>query len=414
MRVCQFRHDGTWTATTAARTLPHQEDLHLYFTAMKQGVKRHVVSTDVEKLAPEHVVLPKPAEYIVSSVTLAGKQPRPLEARMNSANKKFYSRREVLRGAAVAAGSAFLPSLLPNALARMAALGYGQQAGAAAADPLAAIRAMFGAIPIQSQKLTDNLTLLSGPGGNVAVLGGHDGKLVVDTFVAPAWPKLKDALSALGSEPVKTVVNTHWHYDHTDNNGPLHESGATVVAHENSKTRMSETHELAVLGLRIPPSPAQALPQQTLKDTLSLAANGENLRLAHLPPAHTDTDLYVYFEKADVLHAGDCFFNGIYPYIDAGTGGKIGGMIAANEKLLSVAGNSTKIIPGHGALGNKTDVEKFRDMLVTARDRVQKLKSSGKSMDEAVAAKPFTDLDPVWGKGHFNGDAFVRIVYLAL
>jgi len=333
---------------------------------------------------------------------------------MNSPDKKSHSRREMLRGAAVLAGTAFLPSLLPNAAARMAAIGYGQQTGAAPADPLAAIRAMFGAIPIQSQKLTDNLTLLSGPGGNVAVLSGRDGKVVVDTFVAPAWTKLKDVLITLGSEPVRTVVNTHWHYDHTDNNAPLHQSGATVLAHENSKARMSETHELAVLGLKSLPSPAEALPQQTFKDTLTLSANGENLHLAHIPAAHTDTDLYVHFEKADVIHAGDCFFNGIYPYIDAGTGGKIGGMVAANEKLLALAGRETKIIPGHGLLGNKSDVEKFRDLLVTARDRVQKLQTSGKSIEEAVAAKPFADLDPVWGKGHFNGDAFVRIVYLAL
>ncbi|HKV81867.1 MAG TPA: MBL fold metallo-hydrolase [Candidatus Sulfotelmatobacter sp.] len=333
---------------------------------------------------------------------------------MDSSEKKSYSRRELLRGAAVLASSAFLPSLLPNAIARMAAIGYGQQTGTAPADPLAAIRAMFGAIPIQSQKLSDRLTLLSGPGGNVVVLSGHDGKIVVDTFVAPAWPKLKEALNALGSEPVKTVVNTHWHYDHTDNNAPFHKAGATVLAHENSKARMSQPHELAVLGLQISPSPAEALPQQTFKDTVKLAANGENLYLAHVPPAHTDTDLYVHFEKADVLHAGDCFFNGLYPYIDSGTGGKIGGMVAATEKLLAVAGRNTKIIPGHGPLGNKSDVEKFRDMLVIARDRVQKLKSSGKSMDEAVAAKPFSDLDPVWGKGHFNGDSFVQIVYLAL
>ncbi len=333
---------------------------------------------------------------------------------MDSPDKKLYSRREVLSGAATLAGAAFLPSFLPKEVARLALAGHGAQTGTAPSDPLAAIRATFGAIPIQSQKLSDNLTLLSGPGGNVAVLSGRDGKLVVDTFVAPAWPKLRDALNALGNEPVKTVVNTHWHYDHTDNNAPLHESGATVIAHENSKTRMSETHELAVLGLKIPPSPAGALPQQTFKDTLKLAANGETLNLAHFPPAHTDTDIYVHFEKADVLHAGDCFFNGIYPYIDAGTGGKIGGMIAANEKLLSLAGRNTKIIPGHGLLGNKNDVEKFRDMLVTARDRVQKIKSSGKTIEEAVAAKPFTDLDPVWGKGHFNGDAFTQIVYLAL
>ena len=146
----------------------------------------------------------------------------------------------------------------------------------------------------------------------------------------------------------------------------------------------------------------------------SCEANGESLALQHVAPAHTDTDIYVHFEKANVISMGDLFFNGMYPYIDPGTGGKITGNIAACDKILSLAGNDTKIVAGHGPLGNKADLTKFRDMLVTSRDRVEKLKSAGKSAQEAVAEKPFADLDPVWGNGIINGEQWVQIVYLTL
>jgi glyoxylase-like metal-dependent hydrolase (beta-lactamase superfamily II) len=136
--------------------------------------------------------------------------------------------------------------------------------------------------------------------------------------------------------------------------------------------------------------------------------------LVHIPPAHTDSDIYIHFEKANVIQTGDVFFNGMFPYIDDGTGGSVSGMIAASTKLLAVADSNTKIVPGHGPLGNKADVMKFRDMLTTVRDRLQKLKSSGKTVEEAVAAKPIDDLDPVWGKGLFNSAAFIQIAYPAL
>jgi glyoxylase-like metal-dependent hydrolase (beta-lactamase superfamily II) len=145
-----------------------------------------------------------------------------------------------------------------------------------------------------------------------------------------------------------------------------------------------------------------------------LQANGETLLLQHLAPAHTDTDIYVHFQKANVIQMGDTFFNGMYPYIDPGTGGKIDGMIAAADTILSLARNDTKIVAGHGPLGNKADLTKSRDMLVTARDRVQKLKSAGKSAQEAIAEKPFTDLDADWGQGIINSDQFVHVAYLAL
>jgi glyoxylase-like metal-dependent hydrolase (beta-lactamase superfamily II) len=329
--------------------------------------------------------------------------------------QKQTSRREILRDSATLAGSALLTL-------RASAAGYAQQAPSAA-DLLASMRAKFNAAPIQTQKLADNVTMLSGPGGSVVVLNGPDGKFVVDTFVAPAWPKLKDALASLGNAPVKYVIDTHWHFDHTDNNAPLHAAGATVLAHENTKKRMSEPHDLPVLyrgpdgalaGLHFDPSPAEALPQQTFAAGCKLQANGETLALQHFAPAHTDTDIYVHFQEASVIQMGDTFFNGMYPYIDPGTGGRITGMIAASNKILSLAGNDTKIVPGHGPLGNKADLTKFRDMLITSRDRVQKLKSAGKSALEAVAEKPFADLDPVWGKGIINSDQFVQVVYLTL
>jgi glyoxylase-like metal-dependent hydrolase (beta-lactamase superfamily II) len=166
--------------------------------------------------------------------------------------------------------------------------------------------------------------------------------------------------------------------------------------------------------LHFDPSPAEALPQQTFATSYKLQGNGETLALQHFATAHTDTDIYVHFQKASVIQMGDTFFNGMYPYIDPGTGGTITRMIAAADKILSLAGNDTKIVPGHGPLGNKEDLTKFRDMLITSRDRVQKLKSAGKSALEAVAEKPFADLDPVWGKGIIDSDQYVQVVYLAL
>jgi cyclase len=320
--------------------------------------------------------------------------------------QKQTSRREMLRDSAALAGSVFLA---PATLLRV---GYAQQAPSAA-DLVASMRARFNAAPIQTQKLADNLPMLFGPGG----------KFVVDTFVAPAWPRLKDALAGLGNAPVKYVIDTHWHFDHTDNNAPLHAAGATVLAHENTKKRMSEPHDQRILyrgadgalaDLHFDPSPAEALPQQTFPSSYKLQANGETLALQHLAPAHTDTDIYVHFQRANVIQMGDTFFNGMYPYIDPGTGGKITGMIGASDKILLLADNYTRIIAGHGPLGNKADLTKFRDMLVTTRDRVQKLKSAGKSAQEAVAEKPFADLDPFWGKGIINSDQFVQIVYLTL
>jgi cyclase len=298
------------------------------------------------------------------------------------------------------------------------------------AELVAAKRSQFNAAPLETRRLSEGLTMFSGPGGTVVVLNGPDGKFVVDTFIAPAWPRLKQALVGLGNAPVKCVINTHWHIDHTDNNAHLHASGATILAHENTKTRMAEPHDLpfvyrasngALFGLHIDPKPVDALPQQTFAAGYKLQANGETLALQYVAPAHTDTDIYVHFEKANVIQVGDLLFNSMYPYIDSSTGGKITGMIAAADKILSLADNDAKIIAGHGPivvghgpLANKADLAKFRDMLVTSRDRIEKLKSAGKPAHEAVAEKPFADLDPIWSKGMVNAEQWVQIVYLTL
>jgi cyclase len=328
--------------------------------------------------------------------------------------RKQTSRREMLLTSATLAGSVFL--------LRASAAGDARQAPSPA-DLLASMRAKFNAAPLETQRLAGDLTMLSGPGGSVVVLNGADGKFVVDSFVAPAWPRLKKALDGLGNAPVKCLIDTHWHFDHTDNNAPLHAAGATVLAHENTKRRMSEPHDLPVLyrgsdgalaGLHFDPSPVEALPQQTFADSYKLQANGETLALQHVAAAHTDTDIYVHFEKANVIQMGDLFFNWMYPYIDPSTGGTISGNIAAVDKILSLAGNDTKIVPGHGPLGNKADLTKFRDMLVTSRDRIEKLKSAGRLAQEAVAEKPFADLDAVWGNGIINSEQWVQLVYLTL
>ena len=273
------------------------------------------------------------------------------------------------------------------------------------------MRAAMGAEPITSTRLNERLTMLAGPGGNVLVLRGSDGKVVVDTFVQGAWQKLKQSLDAIGPAPLKAAIDTHWHFDHADNNAAFRAGGAAVIAHANTAKRMAQRHDVKALGMVFPASPPEALPTVTFSDTHRLDANGDQITLGYIPPAHTDTDIYIRFAKGNVLHLGDLFFNGMYPFIDASTGGSIGGMIAAAGACLKLTDSTTRIIPGHGPLADVAALTKYRDMMVTVRDRVQKLKAAGRTMEESVAAKPTADLDGVWGKGFLQPDGFVSIVY---
>ena len=317
-------------------------------------------------------------------------------------------RRTVIRGglamAVATATSAWPEWLRADVLAR-------QPAAAPPKDVMAERRAAMAAAPVQSARLTDTLTMLSGPGGNIVVLTGSDGKFVVDTFVQGAWEKLKSALDALGPAPIKAAIDTHWHFDHADNNAAFRAAGAAVIAHENTKTRMAQRHDIKALGLVFPASPPEALPTKTFSATHTIDANGEQIALAYVPPAHTDTDISIRFTKANVLHLGDLFFNGMYPFIDTSTGGNIGGMIAAADVCLALADAGTKIVPGHGPLADRAALTAYRDMMATVRDRVAKLKVAGRTLDETIAAKPTADLDSVWGKGFLTPEMFVSIVY---
>ena len=314
------------------------------------------------------------------------------------------TRREWLRRAGLVSGSAVVVSAWPE-------WAWAHQP-AQAADAIAAMRAQLGAAPITASELGPNLSMLAGPGGNVVVSRGADGKIVVDTFVQPAWTNLKAALDKLGNQKITTVIDTHWHFDHSDNNAALRKEGAGIVAHDNTKKRMSEEHVL--LGSKIPPSPADALPTTTFAATRRIDANGESLMLGKIPNAHTDTDIYIKFQKANVLHLGDVFFNGMYPFIDATTGGSINGMIDGVNFSMKQADASTKIVPGHGPLGDLAALTGFRDMLVTSRDRVAKLKTSGQTLQQVIAAAPTKDLDAVWGKGFFPPNDYVALVYNTL
>jgi glyoxylase-like metal-dependent hydrolase (beta-lactamase superfamily II) len=276
-------------------------------------------------------------------------------------------------------------------------------------NSLESMRAQMGATPIQKQALGPGLTLFYGPGGNVVVLQSPAGKIVVDGFVKPAWPKLKAELDAIDGSPIKSLVDTHWHFDHADNNANFRDAGAGVIAHDATKKRLTEPHDL--IGVHFEPVPTAELPTQTFPSGLTLNATVEQVRLDHVAPAHTDTDVFVHFPKANVLHMGDVYFNGFYPFIDASTGGHINGMIDGVQRALTIVDARTKIVPGHGPVGDRAALQAFGRMLTSIRDRVRELKASGKSLADVQAAKPTAAFDEVWGKGMMNGDAFVGLVY---
>ena len=324
----------------------------------------------------------------------------------------LLTRRTLLRSTGALAGAAFVhrysPDLAPDLWAAQAPATSTAKAGA---DALDMRRAEMAKTPIVRTRLTDRLELLAGPGGNVLVLHGPDGLLLVDNFVRPAWPQLKSTLDAIGGA-IKTAIDTHWHFDHADNNASLHRAGAVIVAHARTKVRLSEPHDL--LGLHMDPEPADALPAETFTDARTLSANGDTVTLQYVPPAHTDTDISVRFAKANVLHLGDLFFNGAYPFIDASTGGNINGMVVSAEKALAAVDAQTRIVPGHGPLGDRASLERYRAMLATVRDRIAALKSSGKALADVQAAKPTAAYDAEWGKGFMQPDVFVGIVYSTL
>lgn len=336
-------------------------------------------------------------------------------------NQRFgeeLSRRQVLRLGGGLAGAAAAGALIPGlAVARAFdsnETSHAQQPQMSNEERINGMRNMMAAVPLQTKKLRDNVYVIYNGGGNVLVLTGDDGKLIVDTSVAPNAPKLLAALPAINSAPLKVAVNTHWHFDHTDGNGPVHDAGATLVAHENTLKRLSATQDIVGFGLRFDPVSGNARPRTTFSDKLTLYVNGERVQLGYIQPAHTDSDIYIHLENANVLHGGDVFFNKRYPFIDGSTGGSIAGMIAGANQLLAIAGPDTIILPGHGPAGDKGNVAAYRDMMVAVRDRVQGQKKAGKSLQDVVASKPTADFDAQWTNPNVPPDLFVTVVYTTL
>jgi glyoxylase-like metal-dependent hydrolase (beta-lactamase superfamily II) len=302
----------------------------------------------------------------------------------------------------LAAGAA---AMLPGTTSAQAAPAAGQ-----AAQP----HADATTTPIKTTKLYDNVYLLQGQGGNLALQTGPEGNILIDSSFAPAVPRILEAVGSVSKDAPFALINTHWHGDHTGGNEALHAAGFIIVAHQNTRRRLSTPQTMKLFHRDVPPSPTGALPAVTFNDAMQIFHNSDDLDLLHFSPAHTDTDIYIHFQKANVLHVGDIWFNGVYPFIDEGTGGTIGGMIRASEKALAVAGSDTKIIPGHGPLGSKADFQKYRDMLAAIRDKVAALKASGASEEEAIAKKPTTEFDAGLAKGFMNADTLTGIVYRTL
>ena len=266
--------------------------------------------------------------------------------------------------------------------------------------------------PIVTHKLRNNISVLEGSGGNVAVLTGPDGKIMVDAGISVSRVQMTNALAALGSDPVTHLINTHWHFDHADGNAWLHSVGAKIIAQDNTRKHLSSIQRVEDWDYNFLPSPAGALPTEVFARDHKLKLNGASIGLKHYGPAHTDSDISVTFAEANIVHVGDTFWNGIYPFIDYSTGGSIDGMIAACDASLAAVNDDTIIIPGHGKpVSSKAELKAFRDMMAAIRDNVAKLKKAGKTRDETVAAKPTADYDAKWGQFVIDPGFFTRLVY---
>lgn len=269
----------------------------------------------------------------------------------------------------------------------------------------------FEKVQIKTTKINNGIYMLEGKGGNIGLSVGEDGIFMIDDQFAPLTKKIKKAISEISDKKIRFVLNTHWHFDHTGGNENLGREGIVIVSHDNVRTRMSKDNFIKAFNKTVPASSKVALPVITFNDTMTFHLNNEEIEVMHQKNSHTDGDSIVFFKTSNVIHTGDIYFNGFYPFIDESSHGSINGVIKAASYIISRADNDTKIIPGHGKLSNKKELIKYRDTMVLLRDRMQKLISHGKSLEEVLKLKPNVDIDKVLGHGFLSPEHFLKILY---
>ena len=256
---------------------------------------------------------------------------------------------------------------------------------------------------LQISQVAEGIHVIMGNGGNIGVSAGEDGVFMIDDQFAPVTDKLRELIAGVSDKPIRFLLNTHFHGDHTGGNENLGSAGVTIFAHDNVRARL--------LGQG---APAVALPVVTFNDTTTFHMNGQTIHVFHAAAAHTDGDALIHFREADVIHMGDTYFNGFYPFIDVASGGSLDGTLAAADQALALADDNTRIIPGHGPMSNRAELMAYRGMLIAARDGIQPMIADGKTVEQVIAAKPTAALDGEWGDGFLNPDRFVRIVYSSM
>jgi len=268
------------------------------------------------------------------------------------------------------------------------------------------------AIQVTAQPIKPGVSVLFGNGGNIGVSHGEDGTFIVDDQFAPLVPKIQAAIAGLGASPVKYLVNTHWHFDHAGGNEPFGNAGAIIVAQTRVRDRLAAGG--AVAGNNSPPAPKAALPVVTYDHRVTFHMNGDTIDVVHTGGGHTDGDSVVYWRKANVLHTGDMMMKGAgFPFVDISSGGNVLRLLVSLDQAIAMTNAGTVVIPGHGPLANRADLIAWRGMIATAVERVQALKTAGRTLDQAKAAKPVAGLADT-SNAFFPEDQFVEAIWGSL